>query len=139
MLLEIKRAIASQLQPLSNRARIVVDDSDGKAGTSAQVTSDYTLRIGYTSATFTPPDTIESVVLQACNRSFQVAIEIRDFRNEDKAIALVEDVENLLLGFRSCVPGTIGETYLESDRFAKSDAGIYFYVVNITIPCILVK
>jgi hypothetical protein len=139
MLIEIKQAIASQLQPLSDRVRIVVDDSDGKAGSNAQVTSDYTLRIGYTSGTFTPPDTIQSVGLQTVNRSFQVAIEIKDFRNEDKAIALVEDVENLLMGFHPCVNGVIGETYLESDRFAKNDQGIYFYVVSLTVPCLLVK
>ncbi|MHC5832701.1 MAG: hypothetical protein ACYT04_96160, partial [Nostoc sp.] len=76
MLIEIKQAIASQLQPLSDRARIVVDDSDGKAGSASLVTSDYTLRIGYTSGTFVPPDTIQSVGLQAVNRSFQVSIEI---------------------------------------------------------------
>ncbi|MHC5939246.1 Gp37 family protein [Nostoc sp.] len=139
MLIEIKRAIASQLHPLSDRARIVVDDSDGKAGSAAQITSDYTLRIGYASATFTPPDTVESVGFQPCNRTFQVSVEIKDFRNENKAIALLYDIENLLMGFRPCVSGVIGETYLESDRFARNDQGIYFYVVSLTVPCILVK
>ncbi|MEH1789660.1 MAG: Gp37 family protein [Nostoc sp.] len=139
MLIQIKQAIALQLQPLSNRARIVVDDSDGKAGSAAQVTSDYTLRIGYTSATFTPPDAIETVGFQFCNRAFQISIEIKDFRNEDKAIALIEDIENLLMGFRPCVKGVNGDIYLESDRFAKNDSGIYFYVIQLTVPCFLAK
>lgn len=139
MLTDIKGAIASHLLPLSDRARIIADDTDGEAGSNSQVRHDYIIRIGYTGTSFDPPPTTQLIGIQTCNRSFQVAIEVRDFRNEDKTIALLENVENLLLGFCPCVKGVTGEIYLESDRFAKNDNGIYFYVVNITVPCVVVK
>ncbi|MEH2138572.1 Gp37 family protein [Nostoc sp.] len=139
MLTQIKSAIALHLQPLSDRAKIIADDTDGEAGSKSQVRADYTIRIGYGSTTFTPPSTTETVGLQQGDRTFQISIEVKDFRNEDKTVQLLEDVENLLMGFHPCVKGVIGEIYLESDRFMKSDQGIYFYIVNVSVPCIIVK
>ncbi len=139
MITALKTAILQRLQPLSNQARIVADDTDGEAGTASQVRSDYILRVGYSGATFEPPDTPETVGMQKCDRNFQISIEIRDLRTEDKAVDLVEDVENLLLGFCPCVSGVVGDCYLQSDRFQQAKDGIYYYVVNIFIPCIKIK
>jgi len=139
MLTQIKKAIASRLQPLSNRARIIADDTDGEAGTNSQVQTDYTLRIGYTGSSFIPPATTQTIDLQESTRSFQVAIEVKDLRNEDKAVQLVEDVEHLLIGFCPCVGGVSGAFYLESDRFSRNDRGIYFYIVNVSVPCIITR
>lgn len=139
MLTEIKSAIASQLSSLSDRARILNDDTDGEAGSNSQVRNDYTIRVGFAGTTFNPPPTTQLIGLQECNRSFEVKIEIRDFRNEDKTLELLEAAENLLLGYCPCVKGVTGEIYLESDRFLKNEKGIYFYVINIAVPCVIVK
>jgi hypothetical protein len=136
VILQLKAAILQKLQPLSARVRIVSDDTEGEAGTASQVRSDYTLRVGYSGGTFTPPDTRETIGYQYCDRAFQIAIEIRDLRSEDKAVQLLEDVEDLLLGFCPCVPGVIGDFFLQSDRFVQNRDGIYFYTINLSIPTI---
>jgi hypothetical protein len=117
--------------------RIVSDDTEGEAGAASQVRSDYVLRVGYSGGTFSPPGTPESIGYQYCQRNFQVAIEIKDLRSEDKAVQLLEDVENLLMGFCPCIPGVIGGIALESDRFIQNREGVYFYSVNFSIPVIV--
>jgi hypothetical protein len=139
MITLIKQAILERLQPLSSKVRVITDDTEGEAGSASQVKSDYILRVGYSGSTFEPPENKEKVELQNCDRSFQVSIEIRDFRSEDKAVDLLEEVENLLLGFCPCVGGVIGDFYLQSDRFQQNRDGIYYYVVNFTVPCVVLK
>lgn len=139
LIILIKSAIIQRLSTLSDKVRIIADDTEGEAGSSNQVKSDYILRVGYTGTTFEPPETKETVGYQNCDRSFQVSIEIKDLRTEDKAVQLLEEVEDLLLGFCPCVGGAIGDFYLQSDRFQQNRDGIYYYVVNISIPCILTK
>lgn len=131
---QIKRAIISRLQRLSDRVRIVGDDTDGEAGSKSQVRSDYILRVGYANGSFTPPN--EDVEYQSCDRAFQVAIEMRDLRSEDAAVDLIDEIESLLMGFRPCVDGVIGDCYLQSDRFVQNREGVYFYAVNIVVPTI---
>lgn len=134
MITELKAAIIKRLQPLRTRARVVADDTDGEAGSNAQIKSDYTIRVSYSGGSFTPPDNTNDIAMQLAERTFQVAIEVRDLRNEDKAVQLLEDVGLLLLGFCACIEGVIGEASLQSDRFQQNKDGAYFYVLNLSIP-----
>lgn len=135
---ELRQSIIQRLQPLSSQARIVGDDTEGEAGTQSQVKSDYTIRVGYTGATFAPSATVESII-QDCDRSFQVAIEIRDLRGEVKATNLLTQIENLLIGFHACVDGVTGKAYGQSDRFVRNEDGIYFYAFDLVIPTIFME
>ena len=139
MITQLKQAIINKLQPLSSEVRIIADDTEGEAGSNNLVKGDYILRVGYAGGQFEPPSNTEYIGLQKCDRSFQVSIEIRDFRNEDKAVAMIEKVEKLLLGFKACVQGVVGEAYLESDNFQQNRESIYFYVINLTIPTIEIR
>lgn len=133
-LTEIKKAIIQRLQPLRTRVRIVADDSQGEAGSNAEVKSDYTIRVSYSSGNFNPPVTQQGFGFQQGTRSFEISIEIRDLRNEDKAVALMEDIEGLIIGYCPCVAGVDGEFYLVSDRFVRASEGIYFYSISVSIP-----
>ncbi|MBD2492476.1 Gp37 family protein [Aulosira sp. FACHB-615] len=133
MLKEIKQAIIAQLQPLSDRARIFADDTEGEAGSNSQVRHDYIIRVSYAGGTFTPPTTTTRVAFQQGDRSFQIAVEYRDLRNEDKAVELLEEIQGLIFGFCPCVQGVTGEFYLGSDRFIRNDNGVYFYAVTFNI------
>lgn len=139
MITQLKQSILQQLQPLSDRVRIIADDTEGEAGSKNLVKGDYVLRVGYAGGQFQPPPNTNYIGLQSCDRSFQISIEIRDFRSEDKAVALVEEVEKLLLGFKACVEGVTGEAYLESDNFQQNRDGIYFYIINLTIPTVEIR
>jgi hypothetical protein len=136
MLVEIKQALAAQLQPLSAEAKILIDDTSGEGGFTAEVRQNYQVRIGYASGSFDPPATTNDVQFQTGTRQFQVAIEFKDLRSEDRAVALTEQAERLLIGFYAQVEEVTGEAYLESDRFRKFKDGIYFYEINVSIPCI---
>lgn len=139
MLIEdLRQVIIQRLQPLGASARIVGDDTEGEAGTQSQVTSDYIIRVGYTGATFTPPDTVESII-QSCDRSFQVAIEIRDLRSEAKATSLLDQIEQLLIGYHPCVDGVTGKIYGQGDRFIRNQDGIYFYAFDCVIPTVFIE
>lgn len=134
MIKDIKLAIIARLQPLRDRVRIVADDTEGESGSNANVKSDFTLRVSYAGGNFNTPDGGDDVPIQIGDRSFQVLIEVKDLRTEDKATALLEDAENLLLGFCPCVAGVIGEFYLTSDRFLQNKDNIYYYSLNLTVP-----
>ena len=139
MLVEIKQAIAGRLSDsINGRARVVIDDTEGEAGSANVVRSDYTVRIGYAGGSFQAPTTIEDIV-QNCDRTFQVSIEIKDLRNENKAVQLLEDVEKLLIGFHPCVEGVIGKIYGSNDKFSQNKDGIYYYVFNITVPTVFIE
>ena len=134
MITKIKQAIVARLQPLSDRAKIVAnDDLDETSGSNTQVQPDYQIRVGYAGGTYTAPDGA-SAPFQLGTRSFEISIQIRDFLSEDKAVALLEDIELLLLGYCPCVNGVAGDFYLQSDRFVQNRDGIYFYVITVTIP-----
>ena len=139
MINELRQAILQRLQPLSSQARIISDDTDGEAGSKSQVTADYILRVGYSGGSFEQPLTTEYIPLQNGTKSFEVSVEIKDLRNENRTTALLESVEALLIGFCPCVPGSIGEFYLQSDRFVKNQNGIYYYVISISISCFLLR
>jgi hypothetical protein len=139
MITELRQAILQRLQPLSSQAKIIGDDTEGEAGSKSQVTSDYILRVGYSGSSFEPPQTTEYIPLQNGTRSFEISVELKDLRNENKTIALLESVEALLLGFCPCVTGSKGEFYLQSDRFVKNQNGVYYYVISISISCFLLK
>lgn len=137
MINELRQAIIQRLQPLSSQAKIIGDDTEGEA--NPKVTSDYIIRVGYAGGQFDQPPTTESVPLQTGNKSFEISIEIKDLRNETKTVDLLEQVENLLIGFNPCVSGTAGEFYLQSDRFVRNQNGIYYYVISIAISSFLLK
>lgn len=139
MITELRQAILQRLQPLASQAKIIGDDTEGEAGSKSQVTSDYILRVGYSGGSFEQPQTTEYIPLQNGTRSFEISVEIKDLRNENKTIALLESVENLLIGFCPCVAGSTGEFYLQSDRFVKNQNGVYYYVISISISCFLLK
>jgi hypothetical protein len=139
MITELRQAIIQRLQPLSSQAKIIGDDTEGEAGSKSQVKSDYILRVGYSSGSFEQPQTTEYIPLQNCTRSFEVSVEIKDLRNEDKAVALLDAVEGLLIGFCPCTANSAGAFYLQSDRFIKNQDGVYFYVISISISCFLLK
>ena len=139
MITELRQAIIQRLSPLSSRAKIIGDDTDGEAGSKSQVTSDYVIRVGYSGGSYERPQNTEYIPIQNGDKSFEISIEIKDLRNEDKTISLLEDVENLLIGFCPCVEGSTGEFYLQSDRFVKNQNGVYYYVISIAISCFLLK
>lgn len=139
MLLEIKEAIVSKLRSsINGRARVIADDSEGEAGSANQVRGDYIIRVGYAGGNFSPPTTVEDI-LQSVDRTFQVSVEIRDLRTEDKAVQLLEDVEKLLIGFHPCVEGVTGKISGSSDRFQQNKDGIYYYIFNFTVPTIFIE
>lgn len=135
MINQLRLAIIQRLQPLANQVRIIGDDTDGEVN----IKSDYGIRVGYAGGQFNQPNTTETVPLQTGSKSFEVSLEIKDLRNETKTVELLESVENLLIGFCPCVEGSTGEFYLQSDRFVKSQNGIYYYVITIGISCFLLK
>lgn len=139
MITELRQKILERLSPLASQAKIIGDDTEGEAGSKSQVTSDYILRVGYSGGSFEQPQTTEYIPLQNCTRSFEVSVEIKDLRNENKTIALLESVEGLLIGFCPCVTGSTGGFYLQSDRFVKNQNGVYYYVISISISCFLLK
>lgn len=139
MITELRHSIIQQLHPLANRAKIIGDDTEGEAGAKSQVRSDYIIRVGYSGGTFEQPVTTEVIPLQKGDRSFQISVEIKDLRSEDKTIQLLEDIEALLIGFCPCLNGVIGAFWLTGDRFQQNQEGIYYYVINISISCFLLK
>lgn len=139
MITALRQAIIQRLQTLSSRARIIGDDTEGEAGAKSNVRHDYIIRVGYAGGTFDQPANTEIVGVQNCDRSFQVSVEIRDLRNEDKTIQLLEDAEALLIGFCPCIGGVAGAFYLQNDRFQQNQDGVYYYVISIAISCFLLK
>lgn len=135
---QIKDALRTRLQPLSDRARIVVDDTEGEAGSASQTQADFTIRVSYTGGDFSPPDT-DDVFFELGDRSFQIRIEVKDLRTEDKATELLDDASDLLFGFRACVDGVIGEFRVLGDRFIENRNNIYYYALNVSVPVQIFK
>lgn len=140
MITEIRQAIIERLnQTLSSRVRVVSDDTDRDSGAKAQIKTDYIARVSFAGSSFNPPDNPDSVEMQLVTRAYQISVEVQDLRTEDKTVKLLEDIELRLMGYCPKVPGVTGQFYLQSDRFQSNKDGIYFYVINLSIPCRVLK
>jgi hypothetical protein len=140
MITELRRSIIGRLeQYFIDRVRVISDDTERGSGAKALVKTDYIARVGYSGSSFDSPDNHDDVALQKVTRSFQISLEILDLRTEDRTIQLLEDIENKLMGFCPSINGVIGQFSLLSDRFQQNKDGVYFYIINLSIPCCIFK
>ncbi|ALY07485.1 hypothetical protein kac65v162_gp035 [Nodularia phage vB_NspS-kac65v162] len=140
MITELRQAIIERLeQRFSSRAKIISDDTDGDTTAKLQHRGDQIIRVTYAGTSFEPPTSPDDVAIQIANRSYQISVEIRDLRTEDKTVQLLEDIQARMMGFCPKVDGVTGQFYLQNNNFKQNDSGTYFYTINIAIPSRVLK